>query len=149
MRLAAAISALLLLAFLPSPAAGAAETDRAWVGPITHDLVYASTGLGVPVYRALYGSPECHGTGVGSVHVDLDAGSLELLNPDSGCVPGFTTLGGGCHLDADGHTRCERDGATFSIRADISPEGALVFTYDTSGPGEFHERIVGDLVRVV
>lgn len=145
MRLLAALSALLLLAFLPAPAAGAAEDHRAWTGPITHDLVYASTGLGVPVYRALYGSTECHGTGIGTVHVDLAAGSFEILNPDSACVPGFTTLGGGCHLDADGHVRCERDGAGFRIRADVSPEGALVFTYDTPA---FRELIVGSLVRV-
>lgn len=144
-KLPIAAALLLLLALLPAPATGAAEPHRVWVGPITHDLVYTAPSLHVPIYRAAYGGDECHGVGVGTVHVDLAAGKFELVNPDSACVPGFTTLGGGCHLDADGHVRCERDGANFRIRADIAPDGAFVFTYDTP---TFHELIVGDLERV-
>lgn len=149
MKPAHAALALLLIAPLPL-AGGAAGDDRVWIGTMTHDLEYDQTGLGVPVYRALYGGPECHGSGVALVHVDLAAGSLELVNPDTACVPGFTTLGSGCALDADGHVRCERIGATFEIRADIAPDGAFEFTYlDTSFPGGFYERITGSLVRVV
>lgn len=144
-KLPIAAALLLLLALLPAPAGAAVETHRVWVGSITHDLVYMAPSLHVPIYRALYGEDECHGVGVGTVHVDLAAGTFELVNPDSACVPGYTTLGGGCALDADGHVRCVRDGAGFRIRADIAPDGAFVFTYDTP---VFRELITGALTRV-
>lgn len=140
MRLAL-LSALVLLA----PLALAAPVDhRVWVGPITHDLVYKPSAEAT-VYKALYGEPGCHGEGVGVVDVDLVAGSLKLVNPDSACIPGFTTLSTGCRADADGHTRCAYDVGNVHIHADISGDGALVFTYDDP---HFQETIRGSLTRI-
>jgi hypothetical protein len=112
-------------------------------GPVHHVIDYDDGELNGQIYTLLWGDSRCDADGAVTLAVE-DGGRALVVNADSQCLPGFSSLSTGCTHAPDTSVHCFRQVGSTTIVLDLAPDGAFDFTWTEP---TFAEHIFGTLVR--